>query len=83
MQETDLLALSEDEMRRYSWKRISMVFQAAMNSLNPVYKVGDQIIEALELHIGVMSNEQARDRVGELFDLVGLSDSDRSLSTRV
>jgi len=72
MDGTDLLALSEDEMRRYRWKRISMVFQAAMNSLNPVYKVGDQIIEALELHIGVMSNEQARERVGELFDLVGL-----------
>ena len=72
MDGTDLLALSEDEMRRYRWKRISMVFQAAMNSLNPVYKVGDQIIEALELHIGVMSNEQARQRVGELFDLVGL-----------
>jgi peptide/nickel transport system ATP-binding protein len=72
MDGTDLLALTEDEMRRYRWKRISMVFQAAMNSLNPVYKVGDQIIEALELHIGVMTNEQARTRVGELFDLVGL-----------
>jgi len=72
MDGTDLLALSEDEMRRYRWKRISMVFQAAMNSLNPVYRVGDQIIEALELHIGVMTNEQARQRVGELFDLVGL-----------
>ena len=72
MDGTDLLALSEDEMRKFRWKRISMVFQAAMNSLNPVYKVGDQIIEALELHIGVMSNEQSRERVSELFDLVGL-----------
>lgn len=72
MDDTDLLALSEDEMRKFRWKRISMVFQAAMNSLNPVYKVGDQIIEALELHIGVMSNEQSRERVSELFDLVGL-----------
>ncbi len=72
MDETDLLALSEEEMRKFRWKRISMVFQAAMNSLNPVYRVGDQIIEALELHIGVMTNEQARGRVAELFDLVGL-----------
>ncbi len=68
----DLLTLSEEEMRHYRWKRISMIFQAAMNSLNPVYRVGDQIIEALELHIGVMSREQARQRVAELFDLVGL-----------
>lgn len=72
MDGTDLLALSEEEMRKFRWKRISMVFQAAMNSLNPVYRVGDQIIEALELHIGVMTNEQARARVAELFDLVGL-----------
>jgi peptide/nickel transport system ATP-binding protein len=49
-----------------------MIFQAAMNSLNPVYKVGDQIIEALEEHMGVMTPEQARDRVADLFDLVGL-----------
>ncbi len=72
MDGTDLLAISEDEMRKFRWKRISMVFQAAMNSLNPVYRVGDQIIEALELHIGVMTNEQARARVAELFELVGL-----------
>jgi peptide/nickel transport system ATP-binding protein len=72
LRDTDLLALTEDEMRRFRWNQISMVFQAAMNSLNPVQKIGDQIIEALELHIGVMSREEARKRVGELFDLVGL-----------
>jgi peptide/nickel transport system ATP-binding protein len=75
MDGTDLLAISEEEMRKFRWKRISMIFQAAMNSLNPVYKVGDQIIEALELHIGLMTQEQARQRVGELFDLVGLDAS--------
>ncbi len=76
---TDLVALPEEEMRKVRWRRISMVFQAAMNSLNPVYKVGDQIIEALETHIAVMTNEQARQRVAELFELVGL---DRELMDR-
>ena len=72
LRDTDLLALTEDEMRKYRWSQISMVFQAAMNSLNPVYRVGDQIIEAIELHIGVMSREESRKRVAELFELVGL-----------
>jgi peptide/nickel transport system ATP-binding protein len=49
-----------------------MVFQAAMNALNPVYTVGDQIIEALELHWNVGSDEQGRERVTQLFDMVGL-----------
>ncbi len=69
---TDLLKLSDDEMLKYRWMRISMIFQAAMNALNPVYRVGDQIIEALQTHFEDMSVAQARERVAELFDLVGL-----------
>ncbi len=72
MGDTDLVPLNYEEMRRYRWKRISMVFQAAMNSLNPVYKVGDQIIEAMEEHLGVQSLRQSRDRVAELFEMVGI-----------
>ena len=70
--DVDLVPLSEDQMRKYRWRNIAMVFQAAMNSLNPVYKVGDQIVEAMETHLGVFTREQARERVGELFQLVGL-----------
>lgn len=69
---TDLLKLKEDEMRKVRWERISMVFQAAMNALNPVYKVGDQIIEAMETHGQVETNEGARKHVEGLFSLVGL-----------
>jgi peptide/nickel transport system ATP-binding protein len=69
---TELIGLSEEEMRKFRWRRISMVFQAAMNSLNPVYTVGDQVIEALEAHDLVTSNEEARQRVEELFRLVDL-----------
>jgi len=68
----DLVPMSEDEIRKYRWRRIAMVFQAAMNSLNPVYRVGDQIIEALHTHIELMTDAQARERVAELFRLVGL-----------
>ena len=67
----DLARLPEHEMRQVRWKEISMVFQAAMNSLNPVYRVGDQIIEAIQQHLPVPDRE-ARGRVAELFSLVGL-----------
>ena len=70
--DTDILALKEEEMRKVRWERISMVFQAAMNALNPVYKVGDQIIEAMETHGQVLDNNVARDHVEQLFELVGL-----------
>lgn len=69
---TDLTALKEEEMRHVRWKRISMVFQAAMNALNPVYRVGDQIIEALETHGVTRTHQEARQTVEDLFRLVGL-----------
>jgi peptide/nickel transport system ATP-binding protein len=67
----DLVLLNEDEMRPLRWNRISMVFQAAMNSLDPVYRVGDQIIEALEVHERY-TRDEALKRVEELFELVSL-----------
>ena len=70
--EVDLVTLPESEMRKYRWKGISMIFQAAMNSLNPVYKVGDQIVEALLNHYPNMSIDKAREKVAQLFRLVGL-----------
>ena len=70
----DLVPLTEDEMREHRWDRISMVFQAAMNSLDPVYRVGDQIVEALEAHHST-ADRDALERVRELFDLVSLDPS--------
>ncbi len=72
LNDTDIVPLKEEEMRKLRWSKISMVFQAAMNALNPVYKVGDQIIEAMEEHNEVQTNQQAREKVAELFELVGL-----------
>ena len=67
----DLVPLSEERMRAHRWDRISMVFQAAMSSLDPVYRVGDQIVEALEAHYR-SSHGDGMERVRDLFDLVGL-----------
>ncbi len=70
--ETDVVPLSNEEMNKFRWRRISMVFQAAMNALNPVYTVEEQIIEAMRLHLKGMSEEEMRNRVDELFHLVDL-----------
>jgi peptide/nickel transport system ATP-binding protein len=68
----DLLKKSEEEMRSIRWKRISMIFQAAMNALNPVHRVGDQIVEAIVAHEPGVNHREAQKRVEELFGLVGL-----------
>ena len=68
----DLLPLSDEDMRRCRWSRIAMVFQAAMNSLDPVYKVGQQVIEAIEAHEVETTVDAARERVARLFRMVGL-----------
>jgi len=71
----DILKVRESEFRRkYRWKRISMVFQGAMNALNPVFRVGDQIAEAIMLHEKV-TKEEAMRRVKELFEKVGIEPS--------
>lgn len=68
----DLLPLSEKELRPIRWRKISVIFQAAMNSLNPVYRVGDQVQEALDAHYREMTRGEKRERTAELFRLVGL-----------
>ena len=68
----DLLSLSEAEIRSYRWRRIAMVFQAAMNSLDPVYRVGAQVAEAIEAHGVETTDADTRERVTRLFRMVGL-----------
>lgn len=67
----DLLGLSERHMREQRWKELAIVFQGAMNALNPVLSVADQIQEAILLH-ETISRDQANQRVGELLELVGI-----------
>ena len=68
---TDVLALSADELRDFRWRQVAMVFQSAMNSLNPVMTIGDQIVDIFTTHEGV-SKKTAVARAGELLDLVGI-----------
>ncbi len=70
--EQKLLTLSDKDYRdKVLWKEISLVPQSAMNSLNPVYRVGDQILEAIQAHSD-MGKREARDKVEKLFKGVGL-----------
>ncbi len=72
----DLLALPEMEMRRVRGKRIAMIFQEPMTSLNPVLSVGEQIAETVRLHRGLRGGA-ARGVVLELLDAVGIPDPRR------
>ncbi len=69
---TDLVSLSDSGVRDFRWRDISMVFQAAMNALNPVYTVEEQIIEAMAHHLPDMTDQEMDDKVDYLFELVGL-----------
>jgi len=71
----NIYELSEEEFRRrIRWKSISIIPQGAMNALNPVVRVGDQIVEAILLHEDI-SREEAKERVKNLFKMVGLDPS--------
>ena len=72
----DILALSDAEIRKVRGRRIAMVFQEPMTSLNPVLTIGLQLTETLEHHLG-MTRDAARARAAELLGMVGISDAER------
>ena len=74
----DLLALPQSAMQSIRGKRIGMVFQEPMTSLNPVFRVGEQIAEVLRRHEG-MGRRAARERAIELLDQVGIPDPKRRI----
>ncbi len=76
----DLLALSRDERRRVMGDQMAMIFQEPMTSLNPVYRVGDQIREAILQHRR-MSRRQAHDRALDLLELVRIPDPMRRIDS--
>ncbi|HEY5833745.1 ABC transporter ATP-binding protein [Streptomyces sp.] len=67
----DLLALNGRELREFRWREIAMVFQSAMNSLNPVMTIGDQIVDIFTTHER-MKKRAALERAAELLSLVSL-----------
>lgn len=70
----NLLEKTVSEIDEIRWKKISMIFQGAMNALNPVYKVGDQIGEAI-IHHEKTTKEEALERAKKLLRLVGIDES--------
>jgi oligopeptide/dipeptide ABC transporter ATP-binding protein len=75
----DLLALGDEEIRHVRGRRIGMVFQEPMTSLNPVLSIGRQLTEGMRLHLG-LSAKAAWARAVELLAMVGISDAERRLS---
>jgi len=71
----DLVKLKESQMRQVRWKEISIVFQGAMNAFNPLFKVGDQITEAILTNEKGMRKKEAHARTGKMLELVGIQPS--------
>src|ERR1700722_8070893 len=67
----DILKMRPDELRRLRWREIAIVFQSAMNALNPVLNVRDQLLDAIHAHLK-MPRDEARERAASLLDLVGI-----------
>ena len=77
--DTDVLALQGESLRRIRGRRVGMVFQDPMTSLNPVFTVGDQIAEGIRAHFKV-SKAEARDRSLRLLEEVGIPDASNRLN---
>jgi oligopeptide/dipeptide ABC transporter ATP-binding protein len=77
----ELLDADDATMRRLRGEKIGMVFQDPMTSFNPVYRLGAQIVEAIRAHQGEVGKEQARQRVVELFESVGIPDAGRRIDS--
>jgi len=67
----DLLTMSHHELHRMRWREIAIVFQSAMNALNPVLRIQVQLLDAVQAHLK-MPRAEAHEKVAELLDLVGI-----------
>jgi peptide/nickel transport system ATP-binding protein len=67
----DMTKLNREQLRKFRWRNVSMVFQSAMNALNPVMRVGDQFVDMMRAHERI-SKRGALRRAAELFDVVGI-----------
>jgi oligopeptide/dipeptide ABC transporter ATP-binding protein len=69
---TDVMSLDERELRQVRWRQVALIPQGAMNSLNPVMRVKDQIADAIETHRGKHPRSELKQRILELLNMVGL-----------
>ena len=78
LQGQELVGISEDEMRKVRGNKISIIFQDPMTSLNPVFTIGNQLMEAIELHTD-RNHEQAKNRAIEMLQLVGINEPEKRI----
>ncbi|MEE9191483.1 MAG: ABC transporter ATP-binding protein [Candidatus Aerophobetes bacterium] len=76
----DLLELDEKEMRKIRGKKISMIFQEPMTSLDPVFTIGHEIVESVQLHQG-LKKEEARQKAKEALKIVGMPDAGKRMNS--
>src|SRR5438094_10486171 len=67
----DILMIDDDDLREYRWAECAMVFQAALNSFNPVISIWEQFLDTARAH-GIKDRHRVHDRAAELLDLVHL-----------
>ncbi len=79
LRDAELLDASEAKLRSVRGEQIGMVFQDPMTSLNPVYRVGDQIVEAIRAHRSKIGKDGAREQVVKLLDSVGIAEAERRI----
>lgn len=75
----NVLEFSEQRIRNFRGNEVSMIFQNPMTCLNPVYTIGNQLIEALRCHNEEVTHKEAYDRAREMLELVGIHDSARRM----
>jgi len=77
---TDVLSLKGEELRRFRWEKVAMVFQDPSSSLNPLMKVGEQVAEALMFHGFRGNKSELKERVLELFKMVQIPEAEKRLN---
>ncbi len=75
----DLLAYTPEQMRQFRGNKVSMIFQNPMTCLNPVYTIGNQLMEALTCHDSSISPQDARKRAIEMLELVGINNAEKRI----
>ena len=76
----DLLSYDEEQMRNVRGKDISMIFQNPMTCLNPVYTIGNQLMEALQCHDDKITKEEAWKRAVHMLELVGINNAEKRMT---
>lgn len=75
----DVLAMTKEEMTSFRGKDVAMIFQNPMTCLNPVYTIGNQLIEALRAHDKTVTKEEAAKRAMEMLELVGINNVEKRM----